>query len=90
MHAHHVITAGLLLGSLAILAPACVADESSDTGGSGANMTPASEDTAEAAQGLGYCGCSIQSDDCWLAVGGTCVFNFNNCTKTVRGAASGC
>ena len=85
MHAHHVITAGLLVGSLAVIAPACVGAESSDTEAGGANMTPSSEDTGEAGQGLGYCGCSTRSDQCWL-VGGTCVVDFNNCVKTpVRG-----
>ncbi len=91
MHTHRVITTGLLLGSLAVIVPACVgAVESSDTGAGGANMTPGEEDTAEAVQGLGYCGCSTLSDYCWLTVGGTCVFNFNNCTKTaVRGCGIG-
>jgi hypothetical protein len=93
MHARHgIVTAPLALVT-AVLVASCVGRVDSttpDDGAGGANMTPASEPVGEVAEGLGFCGCATASDYCWLTVGGTCIANFNNCTKTpVRGCGLG-
>jgi hypothetical protein len=87
MHTRHLASTTLLLGSFAILAPACIGtvDSPTDEGAGGANMTPAEpEPIGEARAAIGFCGCSTKSDYCWLTVGGVCTENFNNCIKTVK------
>jgi hypothetical protein len=93
MHTHHGIVAALLALVTAVFVASCIGRVDSttpDDGADGANRTPASEPVGEVAEGVGFCGCATTSDYCWLTVGGTCIENFNKCTKTaLRGCGLG-
>lgn len=84
MLAHNLAVIALLAIGAAALAPACAATVDSapaEADETGANMTPAEEDTRQAAQDLAICECSVESDFCAVTLGGRCVANFNSCTK---------
>lgn len=79
---------GLLFAGLAILGSACIGTAESALGEAAepmVNMTPNEEPVGEAAQEIGFCGCSTESDWCYLWGGGKCVANFNKCIKVAHG-----